>query len=64
MKGSIIQSKFSKESEEYVDNLENDVCYIVVQDALDIGTGKNTLKNEARVSRGSSLHQEWIPCKE
>lgn len=64
MNGSIIQSKFSQESGEYVDNLEDDECDIVVRDALDIETGKNTLKNEARLSRGSSVHREWIPCKE
>ena len=57
MNGSIIQSKFSKESGEYVDNLQDDVCDIVMRDALDIGTGKNTFKNSARVSRGSSVHQ-------
>ena len=45
MNGSIIQSKFSKESGEYVDNLQDDVCDIVMRDALDIGTAKNTLKN-------------------
>ena len=47
-----------------MDNLEDDECDIVVRDALDIETGKNTLKNEARLSRGSSVHREWIPCKE
>ena len=37
------ERRFSKESGEHVDNLEDDVWDIVVRDALDTATGKNTL---------------------
>ena len=49
-----------------MDSLEDDVYDIVVCDALDLGTGKNTWTNEALVSRGT----DWCgapgvdPCKE
>ena len=37
------ERRFSKESGEHEDNLEDDVWDIVVRDALDTATGKNTL---------------------
>ena len=36
------ERRFSKESGEHVDNLEDDVWDIVVRDALDTATRKNT----------------------
>ena len=36
------ERRFSKESGEHGDNLEDDVWDIVVRDALDTATGKNT----------------------
>ena len=37
------ERRFSKESGEHEDDLEDDVWDIVVRDALDTATGKNTL---------------------
>ena len=46
LNGNIVttrEGRFSKESGEHADNLEDDVWDIVVRDALDTATGKNTL---------------------